>query len=80
MREKKLTPGRLLGILAVSSLMVVMVVRGVGAVTDSPAAKTVAKTAANTIVETAAPPAKEAEPFPLVESLYILILAGFRRL
>ncbi len=59
--------------LAVSAVLVVLIAPHVGATTDPP----VAKSEANAAGETASPPAKEAEPFPLVESLYILILAGF---
>ena len=73
MLERKRTRGRLLSMLAVSAVLVVLIAPHVGATTDPP----VAKSEANAAGETASPPAKEAEPFPLVESLYILILAGF---
>jgi len=72
MQESKLTRGRLLRILGVSAILVVLIARGVGATTDPPAVK-----AADAAAKTTAPGAKEAEPFPLVESLYILVLAGF---
>ena len=62
-----------MSILAVSAVLVVLIASRVGATTDPPAAKATAETTA----ETKALPEKEAEPFPLVESLYILILAGF---
>ena len=73
MLEWKMTWRRLLSILAVSAVLVVLIASRVGATTDPPAAKATAETTA----ETKALPEKEAEPFPLVESLYILILAGF---
>lgn len=69
MLEGKLTRGRLFRILGVSAILVLLIGRGVGATNDPPTAKTTA--------ETKALPEKAAEPFPLVESLYILILAGF---
>lgn len=58
--------------IAVSAVLIVLIASHVRATTEPPAAK-----AANAAAMTTAPPAKEAEPFPLVESLYILVLAGF---
>jgi len=65
MLEWKRTRGRLLSVLSVSAVLVFLIVPRVGATTAPPAAKTTDL------------PAKEVEPFPLVESLYILVLAGF---
>ena len=71
MQESKLTPGRLVRILAVSAVLAVLIASHGRATADPPAAKPA------DAAKTMAGGAKEAEPFPLVESLYILVLAGF---